>query len=60
MFFNNSLFRGSYNKRYFLLMSYMMKNLCLFFNLLGKADPSAGEIKLHSADFQKKLNEEYR
>lgn len=40
-------------------MSYMMKNLCTFFNLLGKVDP-LGEIKPHSADSNKKLSKEYR
>ena len=37
-----------------------MKNLCSFFNLLGKADPLAGDIKPHSADSNKKLSKEYR
>lgn len=38
----------------------MMKNLCSFFNLLGKTDPLAGEIKLYSADSQKKQSKEDR
>ena len=35
-----------------------MKNLCSFFNLLGEADPLAGEIKPHSVDSQMKLSKE--
>ena len=29
-------------------------------NHLGEVDPLAGEIKLQSADYQKKLSKEYR